>query len=159
MDVPLYKELGAAYNDPYWYRPHNGITTRAQAVQIRNYYSKTELPPYGDCGGSAETQAQPANPEEIHEEGQTGAHVLNAPQHSIIEIDQDMEEGTDTTAQAPVGALTVTLRWTITIAIDEEEWQHDASTMTEEDYILKYYAKATNLGVTMDMCLGLRTRK
>ena len=21
VDVPLYKELGAAYNDPYWYRP------------------------------------------------------------------------------------------------------------------------------------------
>ena len=44
VDVPLYKELGAAYNDPYWYRPHNGITTRAQAVQIRDYYNKTELP-------------------------------------------------------------------------------------------------------------------
>ena len=52
VDVPLYKELGAAYNDPYWYRPHNGITTRAQAVQIQDYYNKTELPPYGDCGGA-----------------------------------------------------------------------------------------------------------
>jgi hypothetical protein len=25
VDVPLYKELGAAYNDPYRYRPHNGL--------------------------------------------------------------------------------------------------------------------------------------
>ena len=31
--------------------------------------------------------------------------------------------------------------------------------MTEEDYIMKYYAKAANSGVTMDMYLGLRTGK
>ena len=36
VDVPLYKELGAAYNDPYWYRPikrnrYGSTTTR------RNY--------------------------------------------------------------------------------------------------------------------------
>ena len=49
VDVPLYKELGAAYNDPYWYRPNNGIQTRDQVVQIRDYYNKSELPPYGDC--------------------------------------------------------------------------------------------------------------
>ena len=53
----MYKELGAAYNDPYWYRPHTGITTRAQAVQIRNYYNKTELSPYGDCDESEDTLA------------------------------------------------------------------------------------------------------
>ena len=47
VDVPLYKELGAAYNDPYWYRPNNEIRTHEQAVQIRNYYNKTDLPPYG----------------------------------------------------------------------------------------------------------------
>ena len=110
MDVPLYKELGAAYNDPYWYRPHNGITTRAQAVQIRDYYNKTELPPYGDSDESAETQAHLASPGETHDERQTGAHVLNAPQHSIIEIDQDTEVSTDTTAQDPVLAPTETLR-------------------------------------------------
>ena len=46
VDVPLYKELGAAYNDPYWYRTNNGILTRAQAVQIRGCYNKSELPPY-----------------------------------------------------------------------------------------------------------------
>jgi hypothetical protein len=48
VDVPLFKELDAAYNDPYWYRPHNGIATKAQAVQIRDYYNKTELTPYRD---------------------------------------------------------------------------------------------------------------
>ena len=31
--------------------------------------------------------------------------------------------------------------------------------MQHEDYILKHYAKAANLGVTMDMYLGLRTGK
>ena len=31
--------------------------------------------------------------------------------------------------------------------------------MTEEDYIFKHYTKAANLGVTMDMYLGLRTGK
>ena len=40
VDVPLYKELGAAYNDPYWYRPNNGIRTHEQAVQIKNYYNQ-----------------------------------------------------------------------------------------------------------------------
>ena len=45
VDVPLYKELGAAYNDPYWYRPNNGIRTREQVEQIQEYYNKSELPP------------------------------------------------------------------------------------------------------------------
>ena len=49
VDVPLYKELGAAYNDPYWYRPNNGIRTREQAEQVREYYNKSELPPYGEA--------------------------------------------------------------------------------------------------------------
>ena len=34
MAVPLYKELGLAYNDPYWYRAHNGLRTLAQAIQV-----------------------------------------------------------------------------------------------------------------------------
>jgi hypothetical protein len=94
VDVPLYKELGAAYNDPYWYRPHNGITTRAQAEQIRDYYNKTELPPYGyQEAHSAATQAPLAGSVEPNEEWQTYAHEFNAPQLSIIEIDQDMEDG------------------------------------------------------------------
>jgi hypothetical protein len=41
-DVPQYKKVGAAYNDPYWYRTNNGIQTRAQAVQIRDYHNKSE---------------------------------------------------------------------------------------------------------------------
>ena len=49
VDVPLYKELGAAYNDPYWCRPNNGIRTREQAELIRDYYNKNELPPYGEA--------------------------------------------------------------------------------------------------------------
>jgi hypothetical protein len=166
MDVgrcTLYKELGAAYNDSYWYRPHNGITTRAQAVQIWDYYNKTELPPYGDRDESADTQGHLAGPVETHEEWQTCAHELNAPQLSIIEIDQDMEDGTDALdPQEMVQTPTAIHRSTATIVIEEEEeWQHDAITMTEEDYILKHCVKAATptSGVTMDRYLGLRTRK
>ena len=58
MDVPLYKELGVAYNDPYWYRPNNGIQTREQAVQIWDYYNKNELPPYGESEVGTNTPAK-----------------------------------------------------------------------------------------------------
>ena len=63
VDVPLYKELGAAYNDPYWYRQNNGIRTHEQAVQIRNYYNKTDLPPYGEDKVERNTQAVTLTPE------------------------------------------------------------------------------------------------
>ena len=63
VDGPLYKELGAAYNDPYWYRPNNGIRTHEQAVQIRNYYNKTELPPYGEYEAETNTQVVTLTPE------------------------------------------------------------------------------------------------
>ena len=44
MAVPIYKELGLAYNDPYLYRVHNGLRTLAQATQVRDYYNKPDLP-------------------------------------------------------------------------------------------------------------------
>jgi hypothetical protein len=48
-------------------------------------------------------------------------------------------------SQEPVEAPTATLRSTATIEIEEEEeWQHDAITMTEEDYILKHYAQSNH---------------
>jgi hypothetical protein len=25
VSIPLFKELGTNYNDPYWYRPKNGL--------------------------------------------------------------------------------------------------------------------------------------
>jgi hypothetical protein len=46
------------------------------------------------------------------------------------------------------------------VIVEEEEYKQDAITMTEAEYILKYYsdkADATNSGITMDMYLGLRT--
>ena len=111
VDVPLYKELGAAYNDPYWYRPHNGITTRDQAEQIREYYNKTELPPHGyQDEHRAAPQAPLAGLVESTEEWQTYAHEFSAPQLSIIEIDQDMEDNKalpepHKLAEAPKSAL------------------------------------------------------
>ena len=40
VDIPLYKELGVAYNDPYWYRQANGLRTLSQAIQVKEYYNK-----------------------------------------------------------------------------------------------------------------------
>jgi hypothetical protein len=111
VDVPLYKELDPAYNDPYWYRSHNGISTTAQAVQIRDYYNKTKLLLHGDREESiADTQAPSDSPVEIHEEWQTYDHEPNAPQLSIIEINQDREDGTELMdPQEPVKAPIETL--------------------------------------------------
>ena len=89
MDVPLYKELGAAYNDPYWYRPNNEIRTHEQAVQIRDYYNKTELPPYGEYEVETNTQALTLTPEGPQAVGHT------APNLSVITIDVDMEGDTE----------------------------------------------------------------
>ena len=85
VDVPLYKELGAAYNDPYWYRPNNGIRTHEQAVQIRDYYNKTELPPYGEYEVETNTHVVTLTPVGPPAVGHT------APNLSVITIDVDME--------------------------------------------------------------------
>jgi hypothetical protein len=164
VDVPLYKELGVAYNDPYWYRPHNGLTTRAHAEQIRDYYNKTELPPYGyQDEHSAAPQAPLAGLVEPNEEWKPYAHKFNAPQLSIIEIYQDMEDSKalqepQELAEAPKSTPQSTATFDME---EEEEWQHDAITMMEESYILKHYAKTANptSGITMDMYLRLRTGK
>jgi hypothetical protein len=142
VDIPLYKELGAADNDPYWYRTNNGIQTRAQAVQIRDYYNKSELPPYETNEVEATIPASSLEP--------MGAQALGqqAPNLSIISTDEDM---VDVSAPQEKAA---------NVTVEEEEWKQDAITMTEEDYIMKYYsdkADATNSGITMDMYLGLRT--
>ena len=89
VDVPLYNELGAAYNDPYWYQTNNEIRTHEQAVQIRNYYNKTELPPYGEYEAEANTQVVTLTPEGPQAVGHT------APNLSIITIDVDTESDTD----------------------------------------------------------------
>ena len=85
VDVPLYMELGAAYNDPYWYRLNNGVRTRQQAEQIREYYNKSELPPYGET--EVETTTQPLT--STLEGSQAVGHT--APNLSVIIIDVDME--------------------------------------------------------------------
>ena len=99
VDVYLYKELEAAYNDPYWYRPNNGIRTHEQAVQIRDYYNKTELPPYGEYEAETSTQVVTLTPEGPQIVGHT------APNLSVITTDVDMESDTEvvgTQAQHPV---------------------------------------------------------
>ena len=98
VDVPLYMELGAAYNDPYWYRPNNGVRTREQAEQIREYYNKSELPPYGET--EVETTTLPLT--STLEGSQAVGHT--APNLSVIIIDVDMESD-----PAPEGTQEVTV--------------------------------------------------
>ena len=52
VPIPLYKELGTNYNDPYWYRPKNGLTTLMQATQVRDYYGRKDLPWYAEMVGA-----------------------------------------------------------------------------------------------------------
>jgi hypothetical protein len=84
VNVPLYKKLGAAYNDPYWYRTNNGIQTRAQAVQIRDYNNRSKLPPYETNEMEANIPASSPEPMSAHVVGQ------HAPNLSIISIDEGM---------------------------------------------------------------------
>ena len=55
VPIPLYKELGTNYNDPYWYRSHNGLTTLVQATQVRDYYGRKDLPWYAEMEGTTAT--------------------------------------------------------------------------------------------------------
>jgi hypothetical protein len=34
VPIPLFKELETNYNDPYWYRPNNGLKMLAEAAQV-----------------------------------------------------------------------------------------------------------------------------
>jgi hypothetical protein len=43
-DISLYEELGTEYGAPFWYQPHNGLTTRTQAKKIKAYYKRSTLP-------------------------------------------------------------------------------------------------------------------
>ena len=160
VDVPLYKELGAAYNDPYWYRPNNGIRTREQVEQIREYYNKSELPPFGEAEVETTTQALTPTPEGSQAVGHTASNL------SVIIIDADMESdpaagGTQEvtvipsdsqnrahqqdhpqadTSQTTTGSHRREL---------EDGWQRDAITLTEEEYIRKHYydkAETSNSG-------------
>ena len=139
-------------------------------MQIRNYYNKTELPPYGEYEAEANTQVvtlTPAGPQAV---GQP------APNLSIITIDVNMGSDTDgastpdkvgTTPGYPNGAHQQDRPTVITVQIEgtkkwegEEGWKRDAVTMTEEDYILKHYynkAETSNSGIPMEMYLGLCT--
>ena len=79
-----------------------------------------------------------------------GTHVVgqHSPNLSIISIDED-------TVDVPAPQETAA-----NVVVEEEEWKQDAITMTEAEYISKYYsdkADATNSGITMDTYLGLRT--
>ena len=177
--IPLNKELGLAYNDPYWYRLNNGLRLRAQAVQVQHYYNQPTLPPYGGMELVKSPTAMAAGVEGLQGTLVTQAPINSdppaAPIYSIIILDHDKSQDAQSSLPQPTATNTEIrhtdelqrtgetgngLRPTSIIGIEAtNEWQQDALTMTEEAYILKHYAKAAvpESGVTMDMYLGLRT--
>ena len=176
---PIKKELELAYNDPYWYRLINGFRTRAQAVQVQNYYNQPTLPPYGGMELVKSPTAVAAGVEGLQGTLVTRAPINSdppaAPIYSIIILDYDKTQDAQGSPSQPTAMYTGIphtdelqqtgetgnkLRTTSVIGIEPtNEWQQDAFTMTEDAYILKHYAKAAvpESGVTMDMYLGLRT--
>jgi hypothetical protein len=173
----LNKELGLAYDDPYWYRLNNVLRTRAQAFQVQHYYNQPTLLPYGEEGLVKSTKAAA---EEV--EGSRGTPGTRDPLNSkppaaptpiIIPLNHDttldaqgqllqptaqVTGNFDTDDRQQIGDTGDGLGITTTIGIESSDaWQQDAITMTEEAYIIKHYAKAAVLtsGVTIDMYLGL----
>jgi hypothetical protein len=45
-DILLNEEFGSDYDAPFWYQRHNGLSTLAQAQQVRTYYQQSKLPWY-----------------------------------------------------------------------------------------------------------------
>ena len=91
----IQKEPGLAYNDPYWYRVHNGLHTLAQAIQVRDYYNKTNLPPYDNSTTPAmSVGSQGGRAERDGETGQNNPTIrltTMAPNLSIITLDSEVE--------------------------------------------------------------------
>ena len=58
-------------------------------MQIRDYYNKTELPPYGEYEAETNTQVVTLTPEGPQAVG------LTAPNLSVFTIDVDMESDTE----------------------------------------------------------------
>ena len=97
-----------AYNDPYWYRAHNGLRTLAQAVQVRDYYNKTNLPPYdnsttpvmsaGSKGGRAVRDGKTG------QDNPTIRLTTMAPNLSIITLDSEVEANIPESSPEPISA-------------------------------------------------------
>ena len=158
MTVPLYKELELAYNEPYWYRAHNGLRTLAQAIQVRDYYNKTNLPPYDhsttpamstdSLDWSAERDGQTG------QDNQTTILTTMAPNLCIITLDQDMEKDRQDSRRT---TLVHHANPTASISRDERQWQQDACTLLEMDYVQKYYEKAILTWLPIERYQGLCT--
>ena len=87
-------------------------------------------------------------PESSPEPISAQATEQQAPNISIISIDED-------TVDVPTPQATAA-----NVVVEEEEWKQNAITMTEADYIMKYYsdkADDSNSEITIGMYLGLRT--
>ena len=57
QDTPFNKELGTAYDAPFWYQPDNGLTSRQQAAQVKQYYRRAMLPPWNPPPPATQTAA------------------------------------------------------------------------------------------------------
>ena len=81
VPIPLYQELGTNYNDPYWYRPQNGLTTIGQATQVRDYYGRKDLPWYAEMEGVTTTTGV-----------STIADMISEPLEGKLSVQADVQE-------------------------------------------------------------------
>ena len=59
-DILLNEEFGADYDAPFWYQRHNGLSTLAQAQQVRTYYQQSKLPWYSARSPSGNLTTSPS---------------------------------------------------------------------------------------------------
>ena len=79
--MKLYKELGTNYNDPYWYRPNNGLRTLEQATQVRDYYGRKDLPWYAEMESTTATTGV-----------STPANMITGPLEDTIKAQVELQE-------------------------------------------------------------------
>jgi hypothetical protein len=72
-----------------------------------------------------------------------------APSLSVITIDRDTEEDGQV-SRRPILVHYATPA--ASISRDEHQWQQDACTLSEMDYVQKYYAKAIIAWLPMERC-------
>jgi hypothetical protein len=162
------------YNDPY----NNGLRTLDQAIQVRDYYNKTYLPPYGDHATQTSASAPSSWPGQAHvNDAQYTIRARKRSPAQMREINTVKEEDlpdvlkdlppTRTTNadpnlsiivmdQDPAEGSQVTLSQGSTqneannsIMIDAlNHWRQDATTLLETEYMV---------WLSMERNLGLRT--
>ena len=102
----------------------------------------------GSPGGRAERDGQTG------QDNSTISFTTMAPNLSIITLDQDMEEARQDSRRS---SLVHHANPTASVSRDEPQWQQDAYTLSEMDYVQKYYEKAILTWLPIERYQGLCT--